>query len=176
MKASSDPFKTAAIMLGLLMFTGGIFTAADPPVGFWGTLGYGFAYSPTGEYESLYGSLYSGLTYMKDNHSFTLRACGNLGFGSNLDVELLFDLGVLYSWVRARAPFMISAGAGLGYLRVAGNSEEEDIDTIGIPLEVKAFFRPVPVLGVGVCGFGNLNLERSFFGVAFCLQAGFWRD
>ena len=40
----------------------------------------------------------------------------------------------------------------------------------GVPLEGRVFWTPVPFAGIGVCGFGNLNTERSFVGFLFCLQ------
>ena len=44
--------------------------------------------------------------------------------------------------------------------------------TLGIPLVAEAAVQPLPILGVGIQGFANLNTKGSFAGVGMFLQVG----
>jgi hypothetical protein len=99
---------------------------------------------------------------------FDLFGEGEPAFGS---IDLLYGRTVTGRVGHA------SLATGLAYLAgdVCGavtTAECEDRRNIGIPLVGELAMRPVPVLGLGVQAFGNLNRKASFGGVVVFLQLG----
>jgi hypothetical protein len=83
------------------------------------------------------------------------------------------DFGILYGRA-AKTKFgfaSISAGIGLVH-RVKEEEEEEDFTTVGIPIQGRLFFTPLPFLGVGIYPFANLNLKDIPVGLLLCVQIG----
>ncbi len=79
--------------------------------------------------------------------------------------DTLGDLGVLYGRSTAGRFGLASGAAGLGIV-------QGETTTIGLPVEIQAYFRPLPFAGLGVTLFGNVNPAQPFAGVAVALQLG----
>lgn len=44
----------------------------------------------------------------------------------------------------------------------------------GLALEGQAFFRPSRMFGIGAYAYGDINHERSFWGVTLCVIGGYF--
>jgi hypothetical protein len=112
-------------------------------------------------------------TYQLGGNLLSARAAGTIAvFGDEL-----WDVGLLYG--RALVSGLVHASAGAGVGLVGGRTREGIHDdgealptTFGVPIAVELFFRPAPVIGLGVYGFGNVNQEESFAGVTAAVQLG----
>lgn len=99
------------------------------------------------------------------------------------DIEYIYDYGVLIGqmhktrWGRIVYSAGISTVKGM-YIYGFEDASNETIwkyksyETIGMPLQVELIFTPIKYIGVGITGYGNLNLKRSFWGAAVCFQFG----
>jgi len=79
--------------------------------------------------------------------------------------DALTEVGVLYGRVASAPLAFASVSAGLSVV-------SERSTTIGLPVQVQAYVRPIPGAGLGVTLFGNVNPVRSFAGVGIALQVG----
>jgi hypothetical protein len=136
--------------------------------GYWLTGGVGFG--------SRGGAAAVGGSYRFGQNLLSARAAGTIAFFG----DELWDIGVLYG--RANQPSFIHFSLAAGIGAVGGSGRETLFDpgerlptTIGVPVEAQLFFRPVPLLGVGLYGFGNVNREESFVGLAAAVQLGRFR-
>lgn len=68
-------------------------------------------------------------------------------------------------------PFGVGSDSGGGSAGV-GTRVREFESKISFPFEAQIIKRPLPFLGVGLCGYGNLNEEKSFFGIHIMLIIG----
>jgi hypothetical protein len=103
-----------------------------------------------------------------------------------LPIEKLWDFGVLYGKVAKSHTGFISGSAGLSMVggvkrgNYLGNTggwfsdyyENIDILTFGFPLEAKLIWTPLNFLGVGLTGYANINLEKSYGGGLLCIIIG----
>lgn len=113
-----------------------------------------------------------------------------LGSGSFNDekTDSMFDVGVLYGIMKKSEYVMIGAAAGLAYTQIHYSKETTVYDpltnsyndvystsngaTVGVPLEVQFFLKPVRYLGIGLIGVANLNTEAPAFGAQLGIQIG----
>ena len=112
-------------------------------------------------------------TYQRGGNLLSARAAGPVAvFGDELwDVGLLYGRGLISGLVQAS----VNAGVGLvgGRTREGIHDEGEALPTtFGVPIAVELFFRPAPVIGLGLYGFGNVNREESFAGITAAVQLG----
>jgi|GEM_PF-988962 len=112
-------------------------------------------------------------TYQFGGNLLSVRGAGTIAvFGDELwDVGLLYGRAFVSGLVHASA----SAGVGLvgGQTREGIHDEGEALPTtFGVPIAAELFFRPMPVLGLGLYGFGNVNREESFAGITAAVQLG----
>ena len=104
--------------------------------------------------------------------------------------QSIWEVGVLYGpTMRSRTSFLsIAGGVSLvssttrgKYLRNTNEfflrriHESVSRSTIGLPIEVQAFWTPSSFVAFGIYVFGNMNTQRSFGGALFCFQMGRWR-
>lgn len=105
-------------------------------------------------------------------HQISLRAIGM----TDLYDDAVWDLGVLYSRSRWTRRGHLSAGVGLAEVGLDPCGEIGGctgvVTGVGIPVMVRAMWRPVQGLGLGGYGFGNVNTVRSFAGLALMLTFG----
>jgi hypothetical protein len=81
------------------------------------------------------------------------------------------EFAVLYGICNKSRFWFCSAGGGLAYIS-GEDRNHENVSAIGIPIEGQLFATPLPFIGVGLYGLGNLNLRVPFFGIMLCLQLG----
>lgn len=106
----------------------------------------------------------------------TLRgaATGEL-FGDDL-----WDIGLLYGRATTAQDYHASISVGMAVMggsRSTGGlfsdtPREEISHQFGFPIEGQLFWRHFRIIGLGMSGFVNINEERSFAGLAACLQVG----
>jgi hypothetical protein len=113
------------------------------------------------------------LSYQFDGSVITARGAidGEI-FGDDL-----WDLALLYGISIGHGELYASAGAGVAI--VGGErshgifSQGEDIPiTAGLAIESQLAWRPIPLLGVVLYGFADINTEESFAGVTMGVQVG----
>jgi hypothetical protein len=115
-----------------------------------------------------------GASYQFGGNLLSMRAAGTVAFFG----DDLWDIGLLYG--RATRPGFMHVSVAAGVAAVGGTRREGSLfdpaetipTTIGFPIEVQLFFRPLPVVGLGLYGFANFNDEESFQGIAGAVQLG----
>ncbi len=150
----------------LLLFPLSDAAAQGNPSAYWLTAGLGLG--------SRGGAGAIGGTYQFGGNLLTLRGAGTIA----LSGDELWDVGLLYG--RATRPGVVHLSLAVGVALVGGVRREGSLfdpqeripATIGLPLEIHASLRLLPLLGVGLYGFGNLNGEEPFAGVAAAVQIG----
>ena len=93
--------------------------------------------------------------------------------GMIIDVE---DYGLMAGAGNRAGLVRYSLGAGLGAATITrkGSSGSSDSHTksVSVPLEGQLFIQPIPLLGVGVYTYGDLNKEKSFWGWSISVSIG----
>ncbi|UCH14679.1 MAG: hypothetical protein JSV22_01640 [Bacteroidales bacterium] len=94
--------------------------------------------------------------------------------------ERVWDVGILYG-IMAKKPYGFASISG-GVSFVGGVKRGEKLDfleyekrsfnTVGFPVEGQLLFTLTPSFGLGFNGFANINGEKSFYGVLFCIKIG----
>jgi hypothetical protein len=85
-----------------------------------------------------------------------------------------YDYALMYGAISRNPNGYVSATTGISAVSfnksalIAENVTSSS--AIGLPLEVQAFWTPVPNFGVGVIGYGNINDQRSFYGMVLAIQ------
>jgi hypothetical protein len=81
----------------------------------------------------------------------------------------IYDLGILigYSTKKPQSFGFASIAAGVGMM--GGDLYET---AFGVPIEAQLFITPSSTFGFGIYGYLNLNSEKTFSGVLFCIQLG----
>ncbi|UCF70522.1 MAG: hypothetical protein JSW49_10045 [candidate division WOR-3 bacterium] len=95
-----------------------------------------------------------------------------LNFGyyqSPPETHNLYDYGVLigYSTRKPQSKWAISIAAG-----ISGTGSDLYNTTFGVPIEAQFLLNLRANVGIGLYLFANLNKEKNFSGVIFCLQVG----
>ncbi len=91
-----------------------------------------------------------------------------------------WDAGLLYGWASRKYKSHQSFSLGLsmtgGSLSDGSFFSDEPRETlpvtIGFCMEFQLFFRPTGSFGLGLNGFGNMNSNQAFAGLALALQFG----
>lgn len=117
----------------------------------------------------------TSVSYQTGKHLISMRYVFNdesqiMGWSSS---EKFWDIGVLYGRSAKASCGLASISGGIGIM--GGNLRRENFQvfrTVGIPLEGQLFLRLLSFLGIGIYGFANLNLEKSFVGTLLCVQIG----
>jgi len=120
--------------------------------------------------------------YQRNDILFSIRGMQNGEFKpfsedySDYDREISALIGYSYKGQWA----YISFSAGIGGLYHVKHSYsitweliKEKTYTVGLPLEVQMFLTPIPILGIGIIGFCNLNFMSTSIGFLLCLQIGY---
>jgi hypothetical protein len=80
------------------------------------------------------------------------------------------EIGGLYHFHSTRRFGTISAGAGIGV--ICGVHDKDTFTTVGLPIELKAFFTPVRYFGIGLGFITNINPEIIRTYVNFNIRLG----
>ncbi len=97
----------------------------------------------------------------------TLRSAGAEFIGGDY-----YDMGLLYGLISRNQNGFISASAGVGAVFFEKNflGKNDNKTVAGVPMELQAFWTPVPNFGLGLIGYVNVNEEHSFYGMVLALQ------
>lgn len=166
--------RRSLVIISILLIHSIVYAGGDT---FWANLGMGIGTVDDGT------TFLGNLSYQTRNHVYTLRA---LSTGTAIldKGKTMNDVGLLYNRVFKSSWIHCSAGAGLAVVcgtidstgfTLGGTDSDKDEKlgpTIGLPLDVQLFLRPLPFLGLGLYGFADINPEESFLGFALCLQLG----
>jgi len=137
-----------------------------------------------GSSEFIGGSGYLGMSFDSEIGLISLRTViGATGSARPSDdifeipLTVLTDLGVMYGVCERTSYSILSGSVGIGVVWVKKESTTNDLGTatIGIPFEVQAITIPLPVLGIGLKAYGNLNIKNPFGGVLICLHFSTFR-
>jgi hypothetical protein len=146
---------------------------------FWADAGIGGAWVHGGIGSQVDPSGFSvgfGLNYQNGNDLFSFRITGTveprLILWGNQKAESISEYGVLYGRVAKASYGAASVSAGIS---IVSESPYTSFTTVGLPLEAQLIWTPTKVFGIGFKGFTNLNSQKSFAGLLFCLQFGMLR-
>ncbi len=98
----------------------------------------------------------------------TLRSVGADFIGGDF-----YDAGLLYGLISRNRNGYVSGAAGISAVFFDSSfRKDQDISptTVGIPLEIQAFWTPVPNFGLGIINYANINSQRSFYGAVIAIQ------
>ncbi|MHB2148479.1 hypothetical protein ACX8XP_05435 [Calditrichota bacterium LG25] len=105
----------------------------------------------------------------------------------DLPEENVWDVGLLYGKSAKASYGLASIAAGIGVVggvrrgdkigSSGGFFEETYYEkltflTVGVPIETQLFWTPFSFVGIGIYGFANLNMEKSYWGGLFSIQFG----
>jgi hypothetical protein len=114
-----------------------------------------------------------GIGFQIGHLIITARNAGVTEVMSTSIDEDVVDLGLTagYSTKTPGSDGYVSISGGVSYVRGTRGYLDE-ISTVGLPIEVHLFVTPLSFAGIGLQFFGNINPERSFYGMLLCLQLG----
>jgi hypothetical protein len=131
-----------------------------------------------------------GLNYQKDKSLLTVRflVTDEMDLQNQSSSESVWDAGILFGRVLSGKRSKVSFAAGLSYVgglrKGAFISNDETWggyyllkkrSSVGLPLEGHLVYLLSNNVGIGITAFGNLNLEKTFFGALLILQIGILR-
>ena len=143
------------------------------PVRVWAGLGLGpanpFSSDPSRGSEGL-GVVVGQLVFQQGAHYAAVRAVGALA-AMDESGDTYGEADVLYGRAFAERYVHLAIATGVAYTSVACGAVR-NCDAIGLPVLAELAFRPIPILGMGVQGFVNLNQHRSYGGLVAIAQLG----
>ncbi|HEY6091494.1 MAG TPA: hypothetical protein VIV83_05850 [Gemmatimonadales bacterium] len=93
--------------------------------------------------------------------------------GMNTSVE---DYGLMVGAGSRPGLIRYSLGAGVGAATItrkgSSGSADSHTKTFGVPLEGQLFLQPIPFVGLGFYGYGDLNKQKSFWGWSISVALG----
>ena len=134
-----------------------------------------------------YPSLGINFSYQIKRSLISLRCIYNFEFEilEPSPSESVWDVGALYGRFAKASYGFASVSGGVSYVggvrrgRLLSSSgwfsekyEKLTFNTVGIPIEGQLFWTPTSFFGIGICGFANMNPEKSFFGGLLCIKIG----
>lgn len=149
----------------------------DTPSLGWVTLGLGL--SGNRDFFGLTGNL--SASYFSDLGLLRVRLVSATGFHGVESTTLsesrasgLLELSGMYGLSHRTPDLLISVSSGIGMLRVREHTPIGDKESTipGIPLEGELLLTPLPIVGIGITVFGNLNSKASYWGVLSSINLG----
>lgn len=166
MKSKKESVATAILLiLFMIGVTPSLFAQIDNSPYFWINSGGGIS--------SIDAAVNGSLSYQSHRNIFSLRfvGAGTLFEDWTTDLGFMFGRALRYGGRR-----FLSIHAGLSFVEVSRSEhlfdEDEIKHTIGVPIEIQAFLRPIRFFGIGLVGFASINAEDSFAGIALNVQWG----
>ncbi|MDA3899697.1 MAG: hypothetical protein PF637_04155 [Spirochaetes bacterium] len=136
----------------------------------------------------------SATTYIPSfKYIFTIRASANTNIIDSYydDSEFLYEGGIMIGQMRKNRWAYASFAAGLSYIQGGHSGETTELlyegdefydpeydyemvyyRTIGIPIQIELMVTPLKFCGMGIIIFGNLNIERPFYGAVLSFSSG----
>ncbi|MCP3679368.1 MAG: hypothetical protein GY782_03510 [Gammaproteobacteria bacterium] len=118
-----------------------------------------------------------------DNAIFGDALCGMADGICSVDKGFGRDYALLYGVIGRNHYGYLSASTGLSYFRgqqsklVLSNGQDENTNpvetSVGLPVELQAFYYPWRSFGIGIIGSGDINSKASFFGALTAIQLAF---
>jgi len=160
-----------ACLLVLALLGGAAAAAGQAPSASRAWLGVGVGTGAGGEVADG-GAVLAELAYQKGPHQITLRTDFIVDpFGSRADVA--GELGILYGRSRTGSFGHVSMSTGLSYIGFDQcESSQDSCVRLGVPVVGEAALRVLPVLGLGIQAFANLNSVSSYGGLVVFVQLG----
>jgi hypothetical protein len=83
-----------------------------------------------------------------------------------------YDVGLLYGLISRNLNGYISGELGIGGVFFTHDflGRHDNTSTVGMPMEIQAFWTPVPNFGLGLIAYANVNSEHSYYGSVLALQ------
>ena len=131
-----------------------------------------------------------GLNYQLKKYMVTARflITDELDLQHQSSSEFVWDAGILLGRIFKNGFGLVSFSAGLSFVgglkrgayisfdeTWGGYYQMEHRATLGIPLESHLVYMLSRNAGIGITAFGNLNLDKPFFGALLSLQLGIIR-
>ena len=152
-----------------------------PPRVFWINFGGGVARSAeffgVGGYLGASFDSRVGLISLRTSTAVKLTIRPTGGF-FDLPVTEITDLGVLYGLCERSTTTIVSGSAGIAIVWTKKESTTDELGTatIGIPFEAESVAIPLPVLGIGLKAYGNINAKNPFVGILVCFYFSKFRE
>ena len=110
------------------------------------------------------------LVFQRGAHYVAVRALGavDLLYGSG---DSYGELDALYGRAYAARYVHLALATGVAYTSVPCGGVR-NCDALGLPVLAELAVRPLPILGIGVQGFLNVNQHRSYGGLVGMAQLG----
>jgi len=145
---------------------------------FWANIGFGYigGNNTFGMGYSVSCSYYSttGLFFLKYDE---FKESGSKPTDTAYNLYKLKEISLAYGIIFKNKYAYLSGVSGLSYFwredRKFSLTKEEH--SIGIPLNVQAFFTPVPVFGIGIIFDYTINPVKNYMSTVICLQIGLLR-
>ena len=96
-------------------------------------------------------------------------------FGNPGDIVGTSDWGVLYGRASTHGHLHRSLAVGIGTARVyraAASGDPTSTTHFGVPLEGQLFLRVGGVFGLGLYGYGNVNSDKTYWGLSAAIELG----
>jgi len=91
-------------------------------------------------------------------------------FGYTGPPDAVWDCGLLYGGIAKASAGFASIAGGLSLMGWSRNHRSSLC--LGVPFEAQVFCTPTSVVGFGFYGYADVNREKSFAGLLFCVQIG----
>jgi hypothetical protein len=152
--------------------------AGQHGVSVWGDFGFG----PGVLSQSAEIAIHLGANVQTGANVFTVRASAAASvlqalidaIGGTSGTSAAGDIGVLYGRGNRGGAIRTAVAAGIGRAYVDRDSAGATVRVhrLTIPVEAQVAWRPTPVIGLAVIGFGSFNSAQSFGGLVVALQIG----
>ena len=132
----------------------------------------------------------SGYSQISNSGIFSVR----LIYNTKLDFwatpsESVLDFSLLYGYLAVIPEGFVTLSGGLSLVNGVKQGESIPSDgwlgkkyeklsftSVGFPLEGNIFWKFSPSIGLGITLFADINAEKSFYGIFFCLKYGHLTD
>ncbi len=143
--------------------------AADERPRTWASGGFGLGTGGSGDGLTLDGAV----VHQRGPHYFALRGF-MLADPFDAGASSTRELALLYGRSATRRYGHVAVASGLAAVTIdpCGTRLGVACTTLGVPFVAEAALQPLPVLGIGLRGFANVNAKGSFAGALVFLQVG----
>jgi hypothetical protein len=136
-----------------------------------GWLGFGFG-GANGSGFPATSAVLAVAAYQRDAHHASIRLTTIWDPYGNAH-DHIQEAGLLYGRIRSSRFVHARAAAGLSWTNLVQCEDPPDgCVTVGVPIDLEVGLHALPIVGVAVQAFANLNVKRAYGGVALIAQVG----